>query len=362
MPSRRCCSPTASVPSTLEPATMGTGTIWTETDVADGALVSARRADAGGHRDRERPGRPAADLVARRRPEQPRRARLPPARLRPSPSTAICPRRARRSPTRSHIDAPPRPRRRSACSSSTTTATIAGASGGCRCAAARPASSPTRSSPAPAAWSGAPRTQPSPGAQPRLDARRSQPAGVVRLRGAATRSPTGDASMPASGRGSSSARAHVRTPRLQGGRAAADRRGDRARSGGRPLATRLPARTHGRPADDWFFEGHFKNDPCMPGTLMFEAAPAGACRSTWPPLGLHARARRLALRARRGLRRARCAAAARSRRRRARPTRCSSRAAGRTDADAVADLLCHGRRPEGLPLRAYRWRWCPTGR
>ncbi len=23
--------------------------------------------------------------------------------------------------------------------------------------------------------------------------------------------------------------------------------------------------------DDWFFKGHFKNDPCMPGTLMFEA-------------------------------------------------------------------------------------------
>jgi 3-hydroxymyristoyl/3-hydroxydecanoyl-(acyl carrier protein) dehydratase/1-acyl-sn-glycerol-3-phosphate acyltransferase len=23
-------------------------------------------------------------------------------------------------------------------------------------------------------------------------------------------------------------------------------------------------------ADDWFFAGHFKNDPCMPGTLMFE--------------------------------------------------------------------------------------------
>jgi len=22
--------------------------------------------------------------------------------------------------------------------------------------------------------------------------------------------------------------------------------------------------------DDWFFEGHFKNDPCMPGTLMCE--------------------------------------------------------------------------------------------
>ena len=24
-------------------------------------------------------------------------------------------------------------------------------------------------------------------------------------------------------------------------------------------------------ADDWFFKGHFKNDPCMPGTLMLEA-------------------------------------------------------------------------------------------
>jgi 3-hydroxymyristoyl/3-hydroxydecanoyl-(acyl carrier protein) dehydratase len=22
--------------------------------------------------------------------------------------------------------------------------------------------------------------------------------------------------------------------------------------------------------NDWFFKGHFKNDPCMPGTLMFE--------------------------------------------------------------------------------------------
>ena len=23
--------------------------------------------------------------------------------------------------------------------------------------------------------------------------------------------------------------------------------------------------------EDWYFSGHFKNDPCMPGTLMFEA-------------------------------------------------------------------------------------------
>lgn len=27
--------------------------------------------------------------------------------------------------------------------------------------------------------------------------------------------------------------------------------------------------------DDWFFEGHFKNDPCMPGTLMFEGCLQG---------------------------------------------------------------------------------------
>ncbi len=27
-------------------------------------------------------------------------------------------------------------------------------------------------------------------------------------------------------------------------------------------------------ADDWYFEGHFKNDPCMPGTLMFEGCLA----------------------------------------------------------------------------------------
>ena len=27
--------------------------------------------------------------------------------------------------------------------------------------------------------------------------------------------------------------------------------------------------------DDWFFKGHFKNDPCMPGTLMFEGCLQG---------------------------------------------------------------------------------------
>ncbi len=26
------------------------------------------------------------------------------------------------------------------------------------------------------------------------------------------------------------------------------------------------------PKDAWFYDGHFKNDPCMPGTLMADAA------------------------------------------------------------------------------------------
>ncbi|HCX09471.1 MAG TPA: beta keto-acyl synthase, partial [Hyphomonas sp.] len=33
----------------------------------------------------------------------------------------------------------------------------------------------------------------------------------------------------------------------------------------------LKARAH-VPVDAWFYEGHFHNDPCMPGTLMAEAA------------------------------------------------------------------------------------------
>ena len=34
--------------------------------------------------------------------------------------------------------------------------------------------------------------------------------------------------------------------------------------------------------EDWFFDGHFKNDPCMPGTLMFEGMlQAMAFYLTW---------------------------------------------------------------------------------
>ena len=51
-----------------------------------------------------------------------------------------------------------------------------------------------------------------------------------------------------------------------------------------PAGGYLRARTPVTP-DDWYFDGHFKNDPCMPGTLMFEGCfqalsvyPAG---KTW---------------------------------------------------------------------------------
>ncbi len=48
--------------------------------------------------------------------------------------------------------------------------------------------------------------------------------------------------------------------------------------------------------DDWFFDGHFKNDPCMPGTLMFEGC-LQAMAFYLTAARLHRRARRLALRA-----------------------------------------------------------------
>ena len=82
-------------------------------------------------------------------------------------------------------------------------------------------------------------------------------------------------------------------------------------AGGRGAAASCAARRAITP-DDWFFDGHFKNDPCMPGTLMFEGclqamafylaalgftldATAGAssrCRSTRSSSGAAARSTR----------------------------------------------------------------------
>ncbi len=72
------------------------------------------------------------------------------------------------------------------------------------------------------------------------------------------------------GEGFERAASHVRSPRIQPGRMQLfDRITDLAIDGGpwgrgylRAEMTVTPGR--------WFFDGHFHNDPCMPGTLMFE--------------------------------------------------------------------------------------------
>jgi 3-hydroxymyristoyl/3-hydroxydecanoyl-(acyl carrier protein) dehydratase/malonyl CoA-acyl carrier protein transacylase len=65
-------------------------------------------------------------------------------------------------------------------------------------------------------------------------------------------------------------RAHVRSPRIDGGRMLLlDVVADLDPAGGPWRRGYLRAETAVSP-DDWFFDGHFTNDPCMPGTLMFQ--------------------------------------------------------------------------------------------
>ncbi len=64
---------------------------------------------------------------------------------------------------------------------------------------------------------------------------------------------------------------HNRTPRIAAGRLTfLDRVTELAPRGGPWGRGYLRAETDVHP-DDWFFPGHFLHDPCMPGTLMFEA-------------------------------------------------------------------------------------------
>lgn len=66
--------------------------------------------------------------------------------------------------------------------------------------------------------------------------------------------------------------AHVRPPRLDGGRLRLLDEVTAFDPAGGPWGRGyLRAETPLSP-DDWFFEGHFKNDPCMPGTLMLQGA------------------------------------------------------------------------------------------
>jgi 3-oxoacyl-(acyl-carrier-protein) synthase/3-hydroxymyristoyl/3-hydroxydecanoyl-(acyl carrier protein) dehydratase len=72
------------------------------------------------------------------------------------------------------------------------------------------------------------------------------------------------------GPGFEAGQSHVRTPAIQNGKMLlVDRVCEFDPSGGPWQRGYLRAVTSIRP-DNWFFNGHFKNDPCMPGTLMFE--------------------------------------------------------------------------------------------
>ncbi|MCC7123449.1 MAG: hypothetical protein IT178_01270 [Acidobacteria bacterium] len=66
------------------------------------------------------------------------------------------------------------------------------------------------------------------------------------------------------------AASHTRTPRIPGGQMHLFDRVDELDVKGGPWGRGYMRATLDIHPDQWFFPGHFKNDPCMPGTLMFE--------------------------------------------------------------------------------------------
>ncbi|MGB3484680.1 MAG: beta-ketoacyl synthase N-terminal-like domain-containing protein [Mycobacterium sp.] len=74
------------------------------------------------------------------------------------------------------------------------------------------------------------------------------------------------------GAGFERAAAHTRTPATPGGRLRLlDEVAEFEPEGG-PWGRGYLRATAAVPRDAWFYDGHFKNDPCMPGTLMADAA------------------------------------------------------------------------------------------
>jgi 3-hydroxymyristoyl/3-hydroxydecanoyl-(acyl carrier protein) dehydratase/1-acyl-sn-glycerol-3-phosphate acyltransferase len=72
------------------------------------------------------------------------------------------------------------------------------------------------------------------------------------------------------GKGFEITAAHVRTPGVQEGRMLLLDRVDVIDPDGGPWKRGYLKATQAIHPDDWFFPGHFHNDPCMPGTLMFD--------------------------------------------------------------------------------------------
>ncbi len=74
------------------------------------------------------------------------------------------------------------------------------------------------------------------------------------------------------GQGFEMAAAHQRTPSIPSGRMQLIDRVDMFDPAGGPWGRGYLKASFRVPVDAWYYEGHFKNDPCMPGTLMAEAA------------------------------------------------------------------------------------------
>ncbi|MEM6794759.1 MAG: 1-acyl-sn-glycerol-3-phosphate acyltransferase, partial [Acidobacteriota bacterium] len=72
------------------------------------------------------------------------------------------------------------------------------------------------------------------------------------------------------GEGFDAARSHVRTPAIAPGRMLFVNRVSDLVAGGGPWKRGYLRAERPVTPDDWFFGGHFMNDPCMPGTLMME--------------------------------------------------------------------------------------------
>lgn len=72
------------------------------------------------------------------------------------------------------------------------------------------------------------------------------------------------------GPGYERAETHLRTPRIPAGRLCLFDEVTHLDTEGGPWKRGYLRAVKKIAPDDWFFEGHFKNDPCMPGTLMFD--------------------------------------------------------------------------------------------
>ncbi|WP_422746618.1 beta-ketoacyl synthase N-terminal-like domain-containing protein [Mycobacterium sp. WMMD1722] len=110
---------------------------------------------------------------------------------------------------------------------------------------------------------------------PREGARRDEPPRVTKKRSfsrADLDAYTGGDAYACFGDGFEMAAAHSRTPSLPTGRLRLfDEVAEFDPTGG-PWGRGYLRATAAVPKDAWFYDGHFKNDPCMPGTLMADAA------------------------------------------------------------------------------------------